>query len=133
MWHFKRFKSQTDIQIDFQHYNLLDKRFDTAIETTVFRIIQEALTNVARHAKTDSVDVKLQLDEKVIEIEISDQGQGFNPNEVDVSSHMGLTSMSERAYAVGGLLEIDSSPAKGTRIHAALPLEGKVERRHHER
>jgi signal transduction histidine kinase len=133
MWHFKRYKAQTDIQINFQHYNLLDKRFKTAIETAAFRIIQEALTNVARHAKTDSVDIKLQLDEKAITLEISDQGQGFIPNEVDTTAHMGLTSMRERAYAVGGLLEIDSSPKKGTRIQAILPLEGQVERRQHER
>ena len=133
MWHFNRYKSQTDIRINFQHYNLLEKRFDTAIETAVFRIIQEALTNVARYAKTDSVDIVLQLEEQVIEIEVIDKGQGFNLDEVDATAHMGLNSMRERAYAVGGFLEIDTAPAEGTRIHAVIPLEGKVERRQHDR
>lgn len=133
MWHLKRFESQTDIEINLKHYNLLEKRFSSSIETAVFRIIQEALTNIARHAKTDSVNIELHLEEQVIKLEISDQGQGFNLDEVDVTAHMGLTSMRERAYAVGGLLEIDTAPGEGTRIQVAIPLEGKVERRHYER
>jgi len=71
--------------------------------------------------------------EKKINIEIVDHGRGFNPGEVDVSSHMGLSSMHERAYAVGGLLELNSAPSIGTRIYAVIPLVGIVERRQRER
>jgi signal transduction histidine kinase len=133
IWHFDRYTSQTNIKVNFHHYNLLDKRFETEIETTVFRIIQEALTNVARYAKTDSVDVMLRLEEQTIKIEISDYGQGFDLNNVDTTSHMGLSSMRERAYAVGGLLEVKTTPGKGTHIQVVIPLSGKLERRQYER
>jgi PAS domain S-box-containing protein len=133
LWHFNRYTSQTDIQVNFRHYNLIDKRFRTEIETNIFRIIQEALTNVARYAQTDSVDVLLKLEEQMITLEISDQGQGFDLDSVDTSSHMGLNSMRDRAYSVGGLMDIQTAPGRGTHIHVVIPLSGKVERRQHER
>lgn len=133
LWHFNRYTSQTDIQVDFKHSNLIDKRFRTEIETNIFRIIQEALTNVARYAKTDSVDVLLKFEEQIITLEISDQGQGFDLDSVDTSSHMGLNSMRDRAYSVGGLMDIQTEPGRGTHIHVVIPLSGKVERRQHER
>jgi PAS domain S-box-containing protein len=133
LWHFNRYTSQTDIKVNFQHYNLIDKRFQTEIETNVFRIIQEALTNAARYAKTDSVDVMLKLEAQMITLEIADQGQGFDLSSVDTSSHMGLNSMRDRAYSVGGLMDIETAPGRGTHIRVVLPLSGKVERRHHER
>ena len=108
IWYFDRFTTQTGIKVEFRHHNILEKRFSADIETAVFRITQEALTNVARHAKTELVSVRLQFGEEKIKLEIIDQGQGFNPDKVDSTSHMGLSSMHERAYAVGGLLEIDS-------------------------
>ena len=133
IWHFDRYTSQTDIKVEFRHHNILERRFTTEIEIAVFRIVQEALTNVARHAKTDSVSVRLQFGEQRIKIEIVDHGQGFDPNNVDTTSHMGLGSMHERAYAVGGLLEVNSAPSIGTRICAIIPLSGTVERRQHDR
>jgi PAS domain S-box-containing protein len=133
LWLFDRFTSQTDIKVNFQHRNMLDKRFESTLETAVFRIVQEALTNVARHAETEEVEVLVQLEEKIIKVEINDHGQGFDPSEVDTSAHVGLTSMRERAFTVGGLLEINSEPGNGTHIQALIPLEGKVERRQHER
>lgn len=133
IWHFDRYTAQTEIKVNFQHYNLLEKRFKPEIETTIYRIIQEALTNVARYAKVDSVDVELKLEEQMISVLISDLGEGFDLATVDTSSHMGLNSMRERVYAVGGRIEIETAPGKGTRIYALIPLAGMVERRHHER
>jgi len=133
IWHFDRFTTQTKIKVNFQHANMLEKRFDAEIEIAVFRIIQEALTNAARYAKVDSIDVMLYLEEQVIKIEISDQGQGFNLNNVDNRSHMGLNGMSERACALGGRLEIQTAPGEGTRIQVIIPLSGNIERRQHER
>ena len=133
IWHFDRYTSQTDIEVNFQHYNVLDKRFKPEIETAIYRIIQEALTNVARHANTDSVEVMIKLEQQLITVEISDQGQGFDLDQVDISSHMGLNSMRERAYVVGGLMDIHTAPGNGTCIHAEIPLSGKVERRQYER
>jgi len=133
LWHFDRYTAQTHIRVNFQQYNIEDKPFKTEIETAIFRIIQEALTNVARYAETDSVEVKLKLIEKKIQMEIRDQGRGFEPEHVDSSTHLGLTSMRERAFTIGGMLDIQSAPGKGTRIYATIPLSGKVERRQHER
>ncbi len=133
IWHFDRYTSQTDIKVNFRHYNLLEKRFNSEIETTIYRIVQEALTNAARYAKTDSVDVELKLNEQTISVGIIDPGEGFNLDTVDTTAHMGLNSMRERVYAVGGRIEIETAPGKGTRIHALIPLAGMVERRQHER
>ena len=133
IWHFDRYTSQTDIEVKFQHYNILDKRFKPEIETAIYRIVQEALTNVARHAKADVVEVMIKLEGQLITVEISEQGQGFDLDQVDISAHMGLNSMRERAYVVGGLLDIHAAPGSGTRIHAEIPLSGKVERRQYER
>jgi PAS domain S-box-containing protein len=133
IWHFDRYTSQTDIEVKFQHYNVLDKRFKPEIETAIYRIVQEALTNVARHANTDSVEVTIKLEGQLITVEISDQGQGFDLDQVDISSHMGLNSMRERTYVVGGLMDIQTAPGSGTCIHTEIPLSGKVERRQYER
>jgi len=115
--------------VKFRHHNILERRFTPEIEIAVYRIVQEALTNIARHAKTDSVSITLQFGEKKIKIEIVDQGRGFNPDTIDTTAHMGLSSMRERAYVVGGLMEINSTPGIGTRIHAEIPLSGSLERR----
>jgi len=133
IWHFDRYTSQTDIQVDFQHFNILQKRFSSEIETTVFRIIQESLTNVARYAETDSVNIRLEYEEEVIKLDIIDHGKGFDLEVLNTKSHMGINGMRERAYSVGGLLDINSSLGNGTHIHAAIPLSGIIERRHHER
>ena len=71
--------------------------------------------------------------EEIIKVEIVDQGHGFDLEAVDTTSHMGLSSMHERAYAVGGLLEINSAPDIGTRIHAVIPIAGMIERRRNDR
>jgi PAS domain S-box-containing protein len=133
IWHFDRYTSQMDVKVNFRHHNLLEKRFKPEIETTIYRIVQEALTNVARYAKTDSVDVELKLEEQTITVDISDTGAGFDLEKVDTSAHMGLNSMRERVYAVGGRMEIVTAPGEGTHIHALIPLEGLIERRQHER
>lgn len=133
IWYFDQYTNQTGIKVGIRHHNILEKRFVADIEIAVFRIIQEALTNVARHAKTDLVSINLQFEDQVIKIDIVDKGQGFDPDLVDSTAHMGLSSMHERAYAVGGLLEIKSVPGVGTRIHAEIPLSGTVERRQNDR
>jgi len=133
IWYFDRYMSKTNIKVEFRHNNILEKRFDPEIEIAVFRIIQEALTNVARHANIDIVSISLQLVEQTIRIEVIDQGRGFDSNKIDGTTHVGLSSMRERAYAVGGLLELNSAPGVGTRIHTVIPLSGSLERRQHDR
>jgi len=129
LWHIDRYSLQTEVQVHFSHFGL-DKRFSPEIETTAYRIIQEALTNVARYAKVHEVDVKLHADDEILRINVIDHGCGFNFDEIlEKKQAFGLTSMRERAYLVGGQLEIRSAAGQGTHILADLPLGRHLERR----
>jgi signal transduction histidine kinase len=98
-----------------------ERRLPSAVEENLFRVVQEALNNVTRHAQCTSASVTLRLDENPIMLCIEDHGVGFNPASGSASarlygSHMGIAGMAERVRALGGRLEIDSSPGKGTRV-----------------
>jgi signal transduction histidine kinase len=100
-------------------------RLPAPLETTLFRVIQEALTNAARHAKAKHVDVALDWDAQVT-LRIADDGQGFDLREAAAQAkggqHLGLWSMRERIEQLGGRLQIDSQPGTGTTIQATVPL-----------
>jgi PAS domain S-box-containing protein len=122
LWHFERYTQQTSVQVKFRHTGLRDKRFSPEMETAAYRIVQEALTNVARHAKSREVAVQVQSTVKALLIEIKDSGEGFDyakALESRVSS--GLSGMRERAGLIGGELSLASAPGKGTRIRASIP------------
>jgi signal transduction histidine kinase len=121
LWHFERFTAQTGVQVDFKHAGLDGRRFGSAVETTAFRIVQEALTNVVRHARVPSVTVRSWADHETLHVLVEDQGIGFEPQRLPATSH-GLAGMRERARALGGQLTIDSTPGVGTCILAELPL-----------
>ena len=133
LWHFDQYTSQTGIQVDFHQQGAIDQRFDSNIELAVFRIIQEALTNVARYAKVESVHVELNVHDELIQVLVIDQGEGFNLEKVDKRHTLGLYSIRERAAALGGLVSIHSAPQQGTRIQADIPLKGMLERRRDDR
>jgi len=124
-WHFERFTKRGGIRVSFPHV-LTGRRFPAAIEIAAFRIIQEALTNVARHAEVQEVNVELTADTKYLRVQIEDLGHGFDPDLAPVGHSTGLTGMKERALLIGGQLTIESSPSSGTRILVELPLRGTV-------
>jgi len=101
-------------------------RLRQELETACFRIVQEALTNVVRHANAKNVSIDLRkLDHKIV-LSIKDDGIGFKdlaPDGSACATRLGLRGMRERALAVGGTLEIESAPARGTEIRAYLPTE----------
>jgi signal transduction histidine kinase len=130
LWHFERYTKQTGIMVSF-HNNGLTQRLVPDFETAVYRIVQEALTNVARYAQVTEVFVQLTVRENILGVEITDYGIGFDSS-VDVSkwSTAGLAGMRERANMLGGYLVVKSAPNKGTQIVAMLPLDRKpMERR----
>ncbi len=90
----------------------------------LLRIVQEALTNVRKHALASRVYVSLQTNNKTLELTISDNGQGFNPGTLLISSpsHFGLSTMRERAEAIYARFKLDSKPGTGTQIVVRLPL-----------
>ncbi len=98
------------------------RRIDPTLETVIFRVVQEALTNVVRHAGTDQAEVCLVFGEDEVQLEVRDQGVGFDLEQKPRSEwSWGLMGMQERVEAVGGTLEVDSAPGRGTRIRARLP------------
>jgi PAS domain S-box-containing protein len=103
------------------------ENLDPGIQTTGFRIAQEAITNVLRHAKANFVGVHLKAEAGRLRIEIVDDGEGFDLGELGRRSHegvaLGLMGMRERAVLVGGRVRIISSPGKGTTVEVSLPLE----------
>jgi signal transduction histidine kinase len=122
LWHFERYTAQTKIQVKFKHTGV-EQRFAAATETAAYRIIQEALTNVARYAGTNEVKVQLRIDEDMLNVQIEDQGTGFDPETTqDNGDSSGLSSMSERAALLNGQLILESTPGVGTRVTAKLPL-----------
>ena len=121
-WHFRQYGEQTRVQVDFTHCGL-EKRLDEKTEMGIYRIVQEALNNVARHAGTDEVAVCIFLDRDTFLITVEDYGKGFVPETaLKNGATSGLAGMRERAASLGGCLRVDSELGKGTRIHAEIPL-----------
>jgi signal transduction histidine kinase len=121
LWHFERYSRQTGVQVDFKHQNLDGRRFEQGIETAGYRIIQEGLTNVARHARTNLVEVRVWFDQSKLQLHIEDRGIGFDARVPDLMTSSGLVGMHERASILGGSFTIDSQPGLGTRLMAELP------------
>jgi signal transduction histidine kinase len=90
------------------------------VEDTLYRLVQEALTNVLKHAGATEVSVSVVLDADRLEVNVEDNGRGIDPE--GSSSGYGLVGMRERAALVGGTIEIASEPGRGTRVSASIPL-----------
>ncbi len=113
------FTRRTNIDIDFKHFDGVND-IPSNVALASYRIIQEALTNIVRHAQASQVQVCLKRHPGALHLEISDNGLGFNPGAVKNST--GLTGMKERAVALGGELNIQSGSGQGTRVVAEIPL-----------
>lgn len=92
-----------------------------AVKEAIYRVAQEALHNAVKHARAVSASVTLELDaDEGIQLEVIDDGLGFDP-EGDFPGHLGLKSMRERTARLGGTLEVESAPGRGTRVRARIP------------
>jgi PAS domain S-box-containing protein len=120
-WHFERYTDQTQVQVHFEHQGI-EERFPADIETAIYRIVQEALTNVARYAEVEEVTVHISADQREIQVEIHDQGRGFDYHKVQATSS-GLLGMRERIGLLGGKFWVDTAPGAGTRIQVEVPLD----------
>src|SRR5215468_2341114 len=101
------------------------ERFSPAIEITLYRVLQEALNNVVKHARASSVTVNVYQDANFITCKVQDDGVGFNPSFAQKPgrrSGLGLTSMRERVSSIGGTLEFDSSSGRGTCLFIRVPI-----------
>ena len=132
-WHINRYTSQTGIHVTFD-WDEFPGRFPTEIEIAAYRIVQEALTNVARHAQIKEVFVGLVVQEQTLWVEVIDKGKGIDPSVDFEKPSSGIGGMRERAGLAGGYLTVRTFINQGTQILAALPIKGKpLERRKHDR
>lgn len=127
VWHFERYAKQTGVRVEFQHAGL-DRRFRPDVETAAYRIAQEALTNVARHAGVRAVAVRVRAEGNALTVEVEDRGRGFD-GAAALRPSGGLGGMRERAVLLGGRLTVDSALGAGTCVTAELPLGQPLERR----
>lgn len=114
-------KNQIGIEVCLQ-YDELPEQIPNTIRITAFRIIQEALNNVVKHADTSQATVMLRRHSENLIVTVEDNGRGFDATQPPPDTG-GLSGMKDRAVLAGGTLEIESDPGKGTRISAILPLQ----------
>lgn len=124
-WHSKEFTKRYNIEVVFQS---LVKELHTSelVATGLFRMYQESLTNVARHSGASNVTATLQLSHGHIHLSISDNGKGFDMTAYGQKKTLGLLGMKERAVMIGGKLDIQSEPGKGTTITITVPSRLKA-------
>jgi signal transduction histidine kinase len=113
---------RTGVRASFFTATSSDARAPVEIETACFRIVQEALSNVARHARARHVEVTLTAQDVALEVTVRDDGVGFDVERRRTG--LGLVGMGERAESAGGRLDIESAPGAGTTLRARFPLPG---------
>ena len=125
-WQAQEFQARTGIPCKLR---LLAEEVVVApdVSTALFRILQETLTNVARHARATRTEVVLERQREGLALSIRDDGRGFDPVDPSLSKSLGLLGIRERAAMLGGRVSISSTPGKGTRITAWIPLASSQE------
>jgi signal transduction histidine kinase len=113
-------REQTQLEIDFEA-GVPQERLPQVVETTLYRVVQEALTNVVKHAAASRVSILVvQKDTSVMAV-VEDDGEGFDPRVIRTDA-LGLVGMTERAALVGGKVAVESSPGSGTTVRVEVPL-----------
>lgn len=120
LWLIDRYTEHTSVRVELVHAGL-DRRFPADVETAGFRIVQEALTNVARHSGVASATVSVSADAGHLSIEVTDRGAGFDASAIVAGRSAGVSGMRERATLLGGTFELESGPG-GTTIFVQLPF-----------
>ena len=100
----------------------LDEKLENTIEVTIFRMIQEIITNAIKHAKASEIIIQLTQHKDSLNIIIEDNGKGFNPKNINKNNGMGLTNIEKKVEQMGGTFTIDSTEGRGTSILIDLPL-----------
>jgi signal transduction histidine kinase len=123
-WYLDRYGQRTGMQTELLS-DFDGERLPRELETACFRIAQEALTNIARHAQATKASIRFQRRNEMLLLTVADNGVGFDVNNFDQqgASALGLRGMMERAQAIGGAIDVHSRPAKGTEIQARLPIK----------
>jgi signal transduction histidine kinase len=124
-WYLKRYAARVGLKTEFKTIGM-EERLSPELETTLYRVVQEALTNIARHAQATSVKLGLTRTETRIHAEIEDNGRGFKLeealNHTPANHGAGLLGIRERVALLGGEFIIDTRPGQGTRLSINIPL-----------
>ncbi len=123
----KEWARRTGVEADLQVTGLGRVRLPAEVETALYRVVQEALTNVAKHAKAWAVAVTVGVTEGVATAVVEDDGDGFDPERAG-AGRLGVVGMRERLALVGGTLEVESRPGFGATVYARVPLPGEPPR-----
>lgn len=126
IWLVDQFKNKSNLNIQYNFSNDDEDRFPPLIETTVFRVSQEALTNIVRHSNATQVWITIETNENNLILQIRDNGIGFDPVELTTAPKKfstGLSGMEERVGMVGGIFHIFSESGGGTTINAEFQLK----------
>ena len=112
------------------HLRFDHERLPETVSETLYRILQETLTNAERHARADTVEVSLIIDSDEIELTVLDNGTGFDPKAIR-SGCLGIMGMRERTELLGGSFQLETASGEGTEIRARLPLDANAELQEH--
>lgn len=123
-WQAGEFEKRTNINISFKSHIDETDFLDDEKATTLFRIFQETLTNIARHANASRVDIKLKRQNRSLYLIVSDDGVGITEEQKNASSSLGIIGMRERTQFLGGDVKIEGSKEEGTTVTLQLPLNG---------
>ena len=116
------FSSRAGVKALFVHQPL-DYTLDKTTATVLYRVVQECLSNIARHAKATRVEVEVTIEEEGVVVMVRDDGKGFDQRTIQRSAGgLGLLNMRERLLAVQGSFEVESLPGKGTTVSMHVPL-----------
>lgn len=119
-WQADEFSKTSGIPVFFQYLGE-ERKMDNQKVTAIFRVYQESLTNIMRHAKCTHVNVMVSFGSKRIVLEVADNGQGFDPEILKNQKSLGVFGMKERIESIGGRFEIESIIGKGTKIKLEMP------------
>ena len=123
VWYLQHYRDRTGVEVQFHHSGIRDRRFPDTIEIASYRIIQEALTNVARHAGVSCATVRLWTTKNALHLEVEDEGKGFSKAEaLDSVGAAGISGMKERARMTNGTLRVEAAPEGGVRVTCTIPV-----------
>lgn len=124
------FEERTKISTRFDAYGK-ELRLQSALEIAVFRFVQEAFMNVFKHAKATQIHMQMTITDRMVKIEISDNGAGFDmekmKEKISSGNHFGIIGMQERVEMLDGEFKIESSEGCGTKVYLNIPIEGRKE------
>lgn len=124
--YFKDFTQQSGLEVNLKTETGVEE-LGSIGRTVLYRVVQEALTNVVRHAKATRVDVRLQKQDGILSLTITDNGQGFATDDASIekssSRRLGMLGMRERVEIVGGTFSVSSVPGQHTTVEVAIPME----------